>query len=149
MRRIFWKIIYTDSYWSVSEIHEIFGRYLLLYYYLSKVEYLRSGFVRLLCFERNITKKRERAGHFLSLVMECTVWVCTREKCIWWKDVHARKNRDENEEMKSFLANECNCKRHQKEGNETGLQFLLVGTNDLSWSHYKFTRNTTECTFDV
>jgi len=36
--------------WSVSEIHEIFGRYLLLYYYLSKVEYLRSGFVRLLCF---------------------------------------------------------------------------------------------------
>lgn len=48
----------------MSEIHEIFGRYLLLYYYLSKVEYLRSGFVRLLCFERDITRKRERAGHF-------------------------------------------------------------------------------------
>lgn len=61
---LFWKIIYTESYWSVSEIHEIFGRYLLLYYYLSKVEYLRSGFVRLLCFERDITRKRERAGHF-------------------------------------------------------------------------------------
>lgn len=55
-RRIFWKIIYTDSYWSVSKIHVIFGRYLLLYYYLSKVEYLRSGFVRLLCFERDIKR---------------------------------------------------------------------------------------------
>lgn len=148
MRRIFWKIIYTDSYWSVSEIHEIFGRYLLLYYYLSKVEYLRSGFVRLLCFERNIMKKRERAGHFLSLVMDGSMCMyarkvymmkeCTCAKESWWK----RRN-------EIFLVNECNCKRHQKEGNETGLQFLLVGTNNLSWSHYKFTRNTTECTFDV
>lgn len=70
--------IYWELLESVSEIHEIFGRYLLLYYYLSKVEYLRSGFVRLLCFERDIMRKRERVGHFLSPLTECTVCVCAQ-----------------------------------------------------------------------
>lgn len=79
-----------------------FGRYLLLYYYLSKVEYLRSGFVRLLCFERDITRKRERAGHlfvrpFLPPPRMYSVRVCAQKLCMIRKNVRVRENRDGNE----------------------------------------------------
>lgn len=142
-RRIFWRIIYTESYWSVSEIHKIFGRYLLLYYYLSKSRVFTERFRSLVVFwERYNEETRACGSSFVPCNSGNVQCACARKKCIR-KNVHARKNHDENEGARVrhgiLLANECDCKWHQKGENEMEQFFFRVGTNDLSWSHYKFT----------
>lgn len=107
-----------------NETHEIFRQiYLLLLLFISKVEYLWSGFVRLLCFERDITKKwerereREEEESTQTIFVPCngmySVRVCAQKNVYDETVCVCEKNRDE-EGNGILLASERDCKWHQK-----------------------------------
>jgi len=64
---------------AVNEIHEVFGRYLLLLLFI-KSRVFTERLVRLLCFERDIRRIDGARGALLSPVTGCIVCMCARTK---------------------------------------------------------------------